>query len=243
LPEHQTEYELRCEWGWQGLAQLAPASAVSVIVDVFSFSTAVDIAVSNGAIVFPYGTRDDSLEDYARQRGAQVAQDIRSHSGYSLSPASLTGIEAGHRLVLPSRNGGALSRGTGLLACKAPVIFTACLRNAAAVAHAASQHGADIAVIPAGERWPDGSLRPSLEDWLGAGAVLAALPGRPSPEAQAAVSAFRELRHDLARTLRGCYSGQELLERGFASDLELAAQLDVSCSVPRLRDGAYVAVA
>jgi len=49
LPGSQTEYELRCEWGWHGVAQLAPASDVVIVVDVLSFSTAVDIAVSNGA--------------------------------------------------------------------------------------------------------------------------------------------------------------------------------------------------
>jgi 2-phosphosulfolactate phosphatase len=249
LSGSQTEYELRCEWGWHGVTQLAPASDVVIVVDVLSFSTSVDVAVSNGATVFPYGIPDDSLEEYARLRAAQVAQRIRTRdAGYSLSPASLTGIEAGCRLVLPSPNGGALSRGTGLLACQGSsqrtnTILTASLRNATAVAHVASNCGATIAVIPAGERWPDGSLRPSLEDWLGAGAVLAALPGRPSAEAQAAVAAFRELQNDLARALRDCYSGQELIERGFTSDVELAAQLDVSHSVPLLRDGAFAGAA
>ena len=243
MPAHQIEYELLCEWGWRGAAQLAQASDVVIIVDVLSFSTAVDIAVSNGAMVFPYGAPDNSLADYALLRGAQVAQAIRSHSGYSLSPASLTGIEAGYRLVLSSPNGGALSRETGLLSyqdsSQPAIILTACLRNATAVARAANDSGATIAVIPAGERWPDGSLRPSLEDWLGAGAVLSALRGRPSPEARVAVSAFRELRNDLGPALRGCYSGQELLERGFARDLELAAELDVSLTVPCLCDGAF----
>lgn len=235
MPTHQTGYELRCEWGERGVAELAPTSDVVIIVDVFSFSTAVDIAVSNGAIVFPYGDRDDSLADYARVHAAQVAKEIRTREGgYSISPTSLAGIEAGYRLVLPSRNGAALSLITGRT-----TTLTACLRNAGAVAGAASDCGGTIAVIPAGERWPDGSLRPALEDWLGAGAVLAALRGRPSPEAQAAVSAFREMRNNLARALGDCYSGQELMERGFAGDIELAVQLDVSPSVPSLRDGAY----
>lgn len=224
------------------MAQLAPNSDIVIIVDVFSFSTAVDVAVSNGAVVLPYGAPDNALADYARLRHAHLAQEIRSHGGYSLSPASLTGIEARYRLVLPSPNGGALSRDTGLLARKnslRPVTFTACLRNATAVARAANDCGGTVTVIPAGERWPDGSLRPSLEDWLGAGAVLAALRGRLSPEASAAVAAFEELRKDLARALGDCYSGRELLERGFARDVQLAAQLDVSASVPLLHDGAY----
>ena len=181
----QSEAALRCEWGAHGVSQLAPASDVLIIVDVLSFSTAVDIAVSNGAHIFPYGQRDDLLEDYARARSAQIAEPVRTESGFSLSPASLRSIPAGCRLVLPTPNGGALS-----LAAAGAVTFTACLRNARAVARAARQLGDTFAVIPAGERWSDGSLRPAVEDWIGAGAVLAQLPGQPSPEAALAIAAF-----------------------------------------------------
>src|SRR5829696_309283 len=39
---------------------------------------------------------------------------------------------------------------------------------------------------------------------------------------------------DLAGFLAACASGQKLRERGFGQDVELAAQLDVSWTVPRL---------
>jgi 2-phosphosulfolactate phosphatase len=228
-------FELRCEWGEQGVAALRHTSDVVIVVDVLSFCTAVDIAVSRGAVVFPYGPADESLEEYARRRGAQIAEKVRvSSGGYSLSPSSLAGIEAGERLVLPSPNGGALSLATGRA-----ITFAGCLRNRTAVARSAQAAGATIAVIPAGERWPDGSLRPAVEDWLGAGAILAALPGRPSPEARAAIAAFEDARGQLADALGQCPSGRELIERGFASDVALAAQLDASATAPRLRDGAY----
>jgi hypothetical protein len=50
----QSEFDLRCEWGDRGVTHLAPISDVVVIVDVLSFSTSVEIATNNGAIIFPY---------------------------------------------------------------------------------------------------------------------------------------------------------------------------------------------
>jgi 2-phosphosulfolactate phosphatase len=232
----QAEYALRCEWGAHGVRQLAKISDVLIVVDVLSFSTAVDIAVSNGAVVFPYGSRDERVEDYARAKSAHVAEKVRTQSGFSLSPASLRQVPSGYRLVLPSPNGAALSLG----GCGV-VTFTACLRNASAVAHAARQLGFTFAVIPAGERWPDGSLRPAIEDWIGAGAVLSALPGRPSPEAAMAIAAFESVAKLCGRVLEGSSSGKELIDRGFGEDVALAAECDASTIAPRLQDGGFVA--
>jgi 2-phosphosulfolactate phosphatase len=232
----QAEYALRCEWGAHGVRQLSLISDVLIVVDVLSFSTAVDIAVSNGAVIFPYGSRDVGTEEYARARSAHIAEKVRTQSGFSLSPASLRQVPPGYRLVLPSPNGAALC-----LAGGGRVTFTACLRNADAVALAARQFGSTFAVIPAGERWPDGSLRPSIEDWIGAGAVLARLPGRPSPEAAMAIAAFESLGRVCGPMLEGSSSGKELIDRGFGEDVALAAALDVSANVPRLQDGAFMA--
>jgi 2-phosphosulfolactate phosphatase len=237
----QAEYALRCEWGAQGVRQLRAISDVLIVVDVLSFSTAVDIAVSNGAVVFPYGDRDERVEDYARTRSAQIAEKVRTQSGFSLSPASLRRVASGYRLVLPSPNGGALSlTAFRAVAGGGTVTFTACLRNAGAVARAARQLGSTFAVIPAGERWPDGSLRPAVEDWIGAGAVLARLPGRPSPEAAMAIAAFESLGGLCGPALEGSSSGKELIDRGFGEDVALAAELDASTAAPRLHDGGFV---
>jgi 2-phosphosulfolactate phosphatase len=89
-------------------------------------------------------------------------------------------------------------------------------------------------MIACGERWPDGSLRPALEDWIGAGAVIEHLPGSRSPEAQAAFEAYRHAKDNLLAVLSDCSSGRELIESGFAGDVELAAQLSVSETVPIL---------
>lgn len=223
----QAEFKIRCEWGEQGIRQLAPISQVIVIVDILSFSTSVELAVSQGAIVFPYRWKDNSAVDYARSINAELASINRSHNRPSLSPSSLLNLLPNSRLVLPSPNGATLSLDTG----NTPTI-AGCLRNCQAVAQAIQPYET-VAVIPAGERWPDGSLRSAVEDWLGAGAILRYLKGTMSPEAQAAVAAF-QTGSDLTHQLYQCSSGKELIAKGFSRDIELAAQLNVSQSVPVL---------
>ena len=101
--------------------------------------------------------------------------------------------------------------------------------------------GEKITVVAAGERWfmSDDSLRPALEDQAGAGAILASLEGR-SPEADGAVAVFRDARGDMLQRLLNSSSGREVGARGFTQDVELAAEIDVSETVPILLDGAFV---
>jgi 2-phosphosulfolactate phosphatase len=207
------------------------------VVDVLSFSTCVDVAVARGAIVLPHDWRRGSAAQYARENRAVLAAKQRVTSrGFSLSPTSLIGITAGTRLVLPSPNGATLS----LRAARHAATLTSCLRNCAAVAAFTHHFGRSVAVIACGEQWDDGSLRPAWEDLIGAGAVIAHLPGSRSPEAQAACDAFRESESQLRRLLRECSSGRELIERGFVADLDLAVACGVSECVPQLENGAFI---
>jgi 2-phosphosulfolactate phosphatase len=229
----QTDYSLRFDWGYQGLQALLPVSDVVVIVDVLSFCSAVDVAAARGAWVYPVPAHDSQAEELARKVGGILAQKSASPGGYYLSPSSLLEIPEGTRLILPSPNGATLSAHAAGIS-----VLAGCLRNAGAVAAAAQRLGGNIVVIAAGERWPDGSLRPALEDLLGAGAILAGLQGSYSPEAQAAVNAFRGSRDRLAVTLSECASGRELIGRGRSQDVDLAAALNASDCAPQLQDGA-----
>jgi 2-phosphosulfolactate phosphatase len=215
------------------LTALAPLSDVVVVVDVLSFSTCVAIAASRGAVVFPFAWRDERAAAFARTVGAELAGP-RGQARISLSPSSFLALAPGTRVVLPSPNGATLSQAAGQ-----GTVLTGCLRNAAAVARAAQAAGTRVLIVPAGEQWPDGSLRPCLEDWLGAGAIVDALSGSRAPEADAARAAFRELRHDLPGVLRECESGRHLIERGYEDDVALAAVLNAGDAVPGLREGAY----
>ena len=235
----QHPFDLRCEWGPRAVAALAPISDVVIVVDVLSFSTCVDIAVARGAKVYVPVPGAESAADMAHRLGAALVGF--EGATYRLSATAMLGVPPGTRLVMPSPNGATLSALVG-----ATPTLAGCLRNARAVAAAAARLGRRVAVIPAGERWPedahgDRSLRPAVEDLIGAGAILDHLPGRRSPEGELAVAAFRAVRGHLPAFLLACSSGREHAARGTEGDVALAAQLDVSDFAPRLVDGAYVA--
>jgi len=234
----QRDFDIKCEWELPGIERLSPYSDVIIIVDVLSFSTCVDVAVKNGALVYPYRWRDGTAEAFAASIGGVLARSRRQAcGGYSLSPVSLLSIPAGTRLVLPSPNGSALSTATGQLPT-----FAGCLRNARAVAMAAEQTGKRISVIPAGEKWPDGNLRPAIEDLIGAGAIISHLSGKRSPEAEVAVAAFISAQSHLLQTFQQCGSGREMIDIGFGSDIDLAVALNQSNCAPLLREGAYMSM-
>lgn len=236
----QREFDVRCEWAERGVVELAPISDAIVIVDVLSFTTCVSIAVNRGATVFPFRWKDAvAARAYAASVGAELAASRsmpeQSDSPYSLSPVSLLRIPRGARLVLPSPNGSMLTLSTGTTPT-----FAGCIRNCKAVARAAMRCGRRIAVVPAGERWtPDGALRPAVEDWVGAGAIIQYLEGARSPEAQAALAAYQAAADALETLLTECGSGKQLIAMGYPQDLGVCAALNADPVAPILKDGAY----
>jgi 2-phosphosulfolactate phosphatase len=229
-----------CEWGLAGIAAWKSDASVFVIVDVLSFSTAVSVAIERGASVIPFSYGDTAAAAAEAVRRSAVMAWPRSAGGgqLSLSPVSLKQVERGARIVLPSPNGSRLSLATG----QVPTI-SGCLRNAGAVARMADGIAGNgtIAVIAAGEQWPDRTLRPALEDWLGAGAVIAASRGEANAEAEFAARAYRGVEGRLADIVRDSRSGRELAGWGYGGDVEVALEVDSTVAVPILREGAYEA--
>ena len=235
--EHRQDgHRVRLEWGPEGVGVQAADCAVVVVVDVLSFTTSVDVATGRGAAVLPMPCPDAAAAEAA---GAVLAGPRRS-SGPSLSPASLVALPGGTRLALPSPNGStlcALAASTGTA-----TVLAGCLRNASAVAAVADElaGGGAIGLVPAGERWPDGTLRVAAEDLLGAAAIAAHLDDL-SPEAELALIQFRAVADRLPDLLAAVSSGRELIADGFAEDVALAAALNVSDGAPRLVDGLLTA--
>ena len=233
------------EWGPPAVEALDGVQ-IAVVVDVLSFTTTLSVAADAGAVVLPHPWREGA-DEFAQTHDAILAVG-RSRAGegqISLSPAAMRAhARIGMRIVLPSPNGATLAHH---LADRGVRCVGASLRNAAAVADwIADQQPSRVAVIPAGERWPDDSLRPAVEDLWGAGAVVAALVrrgvGPASAEARVAAAAFAAL-DGPAAALRDCASGRELIDAGFADDVEIAAEVDTSRAVPVLDGPAFTNLA
>jgi 2-phosphosulfolactate phosphatase len=243
-PAHrQAAHRVRFDWGPTGAAAVADGADLAVVVDVLSFTTTLCVAVERGLTVLPYRWRDERATAYAEERAATLAVGrlearlLPPGSGVSLSSAAMAQVTGVERVVLPSPNGSTIAFG---LADGGSTVVGACLRNRAAVAGWLREQGGTVAVVAAGERWPDDTLRPCAEDLWGAGAVLALLPDAElSPEARLAADAFRAVEPRLLASLRDCASGRELADAGFADDVEVSGQLDVSDVVPVLTDGEF----
>lgn len=239
VPAHgQPTYDVRVGWGPTGAASIA--TPVTVVVDVLSFTTTLTVAMERGMTVYPFRWKDERAVAYAEARDAVLAQGRSARTGVSLSPLSVRAATGVERLVLPSPNGSTIALG---LAADGSRVVGASLRNRSAVARWLADQPRPIGIVPAGERLPDGSLRPAVEDLWGAGAVVAALvdlgvPGL-SPEARVAEHAFRAVEPQLAAELHACASGRELAGMGFSGDVAVAAELDRSEVVPVLVGDAF----
>lgn len=235
----QPAHDVRVGWGPTGAAAIA--TPVTVVVDVLSFTTTLTVALDRGMTVYPFRWKDERAAAYAAARDAVLAQGRSARSGVSLSPVSVRSASGVERLVLPSPNGSAIS---SALAAAGATVVGASLRNRSAVARWLADRPRPVGVVAAGERWPDGSLRPAVEDLWGAGAVVAALVdlgvGGLSPEARVAEHAFRAVEPTLAEELHACASGQELAAMGFSGDVAVAAEVDRSSVVPVLVGDAFV---
>jgi len=235
-PWSQVGARVRFEHGPSGLAALlGPTPLVVVVVDVLSFSTAVVVAADRGVLVAPAPL--DPPADVPE--GALVA-GARGSGRPSLSPASLGGLPRGTRLLLPSPNGGAVAAAAGAAGA---TVIAAGVRNASAVAaelrrRLEAETELTAVVLAAGERWPDGSLRPALEDLHGAALVLADLPEQwLSAEARAATTAAGLA----AAIVADGASARELAARGFSVDVSTALQRNASNAVPVLTAGWFAA--
>jgi 2-phosphosulfolactate phosphatase len=244
---HQSPYSCRVEWGIRGAREAAERGDIIIIVDVLSFSSTVISALSQGAILYPYPPYLDGVT-YAKTLDAEYIlgrAEAAKVGRPTLSPVSFKPEHAHKKYVLSSLNGAVCT----WIASKVPALLIGALLNASSVASIVNQlrvqTGANITVVPCGEQWDDvkeheNNLRPAIEDYLGAGAILSNLEGEKSPEAEVCIGAFNHSKEKISEIIWGCGSGRELRQKGFEADVSHCSNLNAYETVPLLNHDHFI---
>lgn len=213
-PFDQARYQVRFEWGVEGLARLAP-SGIVVVVDVLRFSSTVAARVSAG--------EDVPLDEHAHAvspNGAAVAAAAAAVPEGAEAPVVLLGGLVNASAVAAEVLSAQHRRGA---------------RTSVAVVAAGELSGRD-AGAPLRFAVEDLLGAGAIIDALGSVGL-----DHTSPEAAAACEAFRGLRGATRHLLAAAGSGQELLARDGRDEVLAAAEVDAIAAVPVLRDGVFTA--
>lgn len=235
------EASVHVEWFPVAARQAGRRGDILAMVDVLSLSTTLTIAAERHFTSLVYSPAE--IADMGGVQAAAAGLKARPLSKrrmvppgeLSLSPGSLLAADPGQRVLFTSLNGAAVVAA----ADGCPQIVVASLRNCDTAADVLARLLADeiatrVTIVACGEHWSsvvaaESGLRPSAEDWVGAGVLAGRIADRGyrlSAEARAAAAAAE------VGLIEDCVSARELRAAGFADDVELALQLDVSKAVP-----------
>lgn len=243
----QAPYEVRVEWGRRGAREAAERGDIVIIVDVLSFSSTVISALENKVHIYPYPPHLNGKE-YAEKIGAEYIlgrAEAAKQGTPTLSPVSFHEEHTNKKYMLSSLNGAFCT----WVASKVPALIVGSFINASSVASIAKQLSkktqANITIVPCGEQWTEvreneDTLRQSVEDYLGAGAIISYLDKKMSPEAAVCRAAFENSRSKLKEIIWECGSGRELRGKGFEADVSHCSQLNIFQTVPILKEDHFV---
>jgi 2-phosphosulfolactate phosphatase len=223
-----------------------PERYVCVVVDVLRASSSLVMLLEQGVEGVLLAASIPEARRLAREHPQYLLCGERgglppSGFQYGNSPVEFAGLDlTGQRAILCTSNGTrALAR-----AATAPLVLVGALLNASAVARAAAKAGAErglgVAVVCSGD---EGGTAFSLEDALGAGAIVDAILGlgreAPRPElsdaALAALTIYRAHQGQEQAALRASSHARDLEALGLGEDLSFCARRDAFASVPHLQ--------
>lgn len=216
---------------------------VVVVVDVLRASSSIIVALAQGAEgIIPVKTVREAREICKKHPSFVLAGERRGIQppgfDYGNSPVAFSRVNLDVKcLVLTTTSGTmAIAQAKG-----AKHVLIGAFLNARSVAESAfrmaAEEGCGITLALSGKR---GGF--SLEDFLGAGAIVDYFPGDivPSDAAQAAFLAYREAKDSLLDVVKRGSHGKYLASIGFEEDIDLCTQLSKYSIVPYLRNDVII---
>jgi len=203
----------------------------AIVIDVLRATTSIVTAVTNGVdSLIPVMTPDEAFE-LREQHGHFLAgeQNGLMIEGFDFGNSPLefqkNRVE-GRTLVLCTSNGTKAI----VKASIAEKILIASFLNAAAIVGHATKLGRDIVILCSGTIG-----QRTLEDTVCGGMIAAALDGELTPNALEAKETYLKYKNGISRCLKDSHHGKDLIRLGFAKDLDYAAQIDITDTVPILQ--------
>jgi len=229
---------LPCRWhvveGIAGCRFAAEQGHVAIIVDALRAS-------ATSAMLLHHGARSlhvVATVEAAREAKRALPDALLFGERGGLPPAGFDGGNSpldtvravGHDVIFTTTNGA----GCMVAAAGAAAVYFGSTTNASAVALAATQHGRDVVLIPAGQA----GMRPAdaHEDRAAAAAILAR-GGADLGEGATVVGPWISLAFDqsaLTGAFRGAPHALDLISLGLAADVDFCSLLDVTTRCPRL---------
>jgi 2-phosphosulfolactate phosphatase len=225
-----------------------PGRYVCIVVDVLRASSSLVVLLERGVEEVLLAPSISEARRLAREQphyllcGERGGLPPRGFH-YGNSPVEFAGLALdGRWAILCTSNG---TRALARVAA-APLVLVGALLNATAVgraaAEAASARGLGVAVVCSGD---EGGTAFSLEDALGAGAIVDAIVGlgREGPRlalsdgALAALSLYRAHQGQEQAALRASSHARDLEALGMSEDLSFCARRDAFAAVPYLQRG------
>ena len=205
------------------------AGHASVVVDTLRASTTITTALHSGAEkIIPCLTVEEARQIATQREGALLGGERQGQKlpGFDLgnSPAEYSPKRVGGKTIVFTTTNGtrAMTRCMG-----ASRILIGSLVNRHAICRAVAEEPR-VDILCAGT---DGQF--SMEDALAAGAMAAMMPDRQLNDAAYVCKSLWQSQ-DRIEVLTASLGGQNLIRIGYASDLELAGELDRFELVPEL---------
>jgi 2-phosphosulfolactate phosphatase len=242
---------LKLRWGTNGMRRAIKEKNIVVIVDVFRFSSAVVTAISNKVTIIPASNLKEAVL-LSKKYNAIISNSYSPTSKriFSLSPQSFFRAPKNIKVALISPNGARCCR----IGKNSKNVFIGCFLNAKTIGKYVEKLSEnlqkDVTILAAGDFGLPKKFKRSeveeqfitksnskffsLEDFLGAGAIINEMKLEKNDDAIFAQNCYNSFKKELRKILRETVGGKYLILTNREKDLEYCIKLNRYKCIPKL---------